>query len=438
MSVNPNRQTRQETPESGLRFDRAWMVRESEAGVPPADPDYQLYSDRVIEVEAEPDPALERLEQTGSADPIDFGRAIEENELTITYSLQQPLVDEAGEPVDPSYDAWIRNEAWQIPNTHTFIGRDNNPSPGPHDPDGASGQRQYVVMFGGKPDANMEPDVEEADPIPVEMTYMGAKLRSYHIYQPAEPSALEIVSESADDDGIDVTIESEDGETSETLALAGDGSVTTEAEFGDVDAFWLDEPTAGDVELRIGVTEGEGGLLSTLLGGESYAADGGNVEGDQGIPPIGEGSAPDPVHEQLGLPLSQSFEQFEGHLFDFDFAGDAPLPDLNNITFEVDNNLDPRGRQASYTPAIEEGNREIELDADIVGERVSFDTLQAAYLNRPSDIEIQLSRTTLRFPGARVTEPSSYTRESEDAFAENDVTWGPRTVEIVHPDADEE
>jgi hypothetical protein len=412
-TVNPDRQTAQTTPESGLRFDRAWFVREDESGETPEDPDWQLYSDRLIETEADLDPGLERLDQLGSADASDFGRGVEENEVTITYSLQQALVDEDGEPVDAAFDAFARNEANQIPNTHTMVGRDNNPSPGPNDPDGASGQRRYFVMQGGKADVSMEPDAEEADPVPVELTYMAEKVRSYHIYQPAEASTLAVVSTSDEDDDIEVTIEDEGADTSETLTLDGTEAAISEEEFEDIDAFYLSEAAVGDVELRL--EDGDGSVLATLDGGESYALDEGTLEGDTGVPPLGEGSAPDPIGE--------SFEDFGGDIFDFDFIGDAPTPDLNNITVEVENNLEARPRQETATPAIEEGNREITIETDVIGERASHDMLRSAYLNRPAEMGWELSRTRFEFPAARCTEPPALSRESEEAYAETDGTW---------------
>lgn len=419
MSVNPNQQTLQSTPESGLRFDRCWFVREDESGQTPANPDWNLYSDRLIETEGDLDPGLERLEALGTPDPVDFGRAVEENEVTITYSLQQPLVDASGEPVDAAYDALMRNEANQIPNTHSMVGRDNNPSPGPNDPDGASGQRRYIVMQGGKCDLAIEPDATEADPVPVELTYIAEKVRSYHIYQPADAGSLVVVSDSANDTAIDVTVESEGGAESETLALDGDNPVATDASFGDVDAFHLSEAAEGDVTLH--VNDGDatnplvGGELARLDGGITYATDEGQLQGDTGVPPLGTGSAP----TAIGTP----YEDFGGDIFNFPFSGDAPTPDLNDITVEVDNDLDARPRQSSYQPSIEEGNREITIETNVVGERASHDMLRNAYLKRPGDIGWELTNTIFTFPNAVCVEPPAMTRESEDTYAEIDGTW---------------
>lgn len=419
MSVNPNQQTTQGTPESGLRFDRAWWIREDESGVTPADPSWNIYSDRLIETEGDLDPGLERLDALGTPDPIDFGRAVEENEVTITYSLQQPLVDASGEPVDAAYDAFARNEANQIPNTHTMVGRDNNPSPGPNDPDGAAGQRRYLVMQGGKADVSMEPDASDADPVPVELTYMAETVRSYHIYQPAAAETLVVQSTSADDTTVDVTIESEGAAESETLTLDGTTLVAGSVSFSDIDAVELSEPAAGDVTVHINdgdaTTPTAGSTLMQLDGGEAYATDSGSLEGDTGVPALGAGSAP----TAIGTP----FEDFGGDIFNFDFPGTAPSPDLQDITVEVENNLEARPRQESYQPAIEEGNREVTIETNVVGERASHDMLRSAYLNNPSDIGWTLSNTRFVFPNARNTEPPAFARESEEAYAEVDGTW---------------
>lgn len=422
---NPDTQTEQETPESGLRMDRVWFVREQQNGEPPTDPDWQPYSDHLSEFEASLDPALERIEGLGSPDPEAFGRALEENEVTVTYSLQQALVDGTGEPVDAAYDAFARNQASQIPNTHTMVARDNNPSPGPDDPDGASGQRRYLVLHGGKADASLEPDTTEADPVPCSLTYMGRKVRSYHIYQPDADELIAIES-SSDADAMDVTIESEGAATAETVALNGTTPVTTEAAFGDIDAVWLSDDPEGDI--TVSINEGDatavtvGSTLMELDGAQSYATDQGSTEGDRGVPALGAGSTPDPI--------GQPFEQLAGDIVDFDFPGNAPDPALNNITLEVDNNLEVRSRGSGGSPAVEEGNRSITIETDVIGERASHDMIRSAYLNRPSMLGWELSYTRFTFPESRCTEPPSPARAPDEAFAETAGTWSPGTIEL--------
>lgn len=431
MSVNPEQQTRQETPESGLRFDRCWFIREDENGEPPADPDWQLYSDRLVESEGSLNPGLERLDALGTPDPSDFGRALEENEVTITYSLQRPLVDATGEPVDACYDAFVRNEASQIPNTHTMVGRDNNPSPGPHDPEGVSGQRRYLVMQGGKANVSMEPDATEADPVPVSLTYMGQKVRSYHIYQPASATTLVVQSESPDDTDIDVTIENEGATTSETVTLDGTTAVATSTEFSDVDAFSLSAGASGTVTLHINDDESgdgsdptAGSTLCEIIGGNSYAVGGGQVDGDRGVPALGAGSVPDPIGEP--------FEDFGSSIFEFDFPEGVPTPDLQDITVETDNGLEARPQQGSYQPAIEEGNREITIETNVIGERASHDMLRDAYLNRPGMLGWTLARTKFVFPESRCTEPPSIARASDEAYAETGGTWQSIGIELTN------
>ncbi|ELY91475.1 hypothetical protein [Natrialba taiwanensis] len=427
MSVNPNQQTEQQTPESGLRFDRAWFVREAEKGVTPTDPDWNLYSDRLVSTEGDLDPGLERLDGLGTPDPAEFGRAIEENEVTIAYSLQQAVVDASGEPVDAVYDALTRNQANQIPNTHSMVGRDNNPSPGPNDPDGAEGQRRYLVMQGGKADATMEPDATEADPVPVELTYMGEKVRSYHIYQP-EGSTLLALQSTDDSDTMTVTIEDEGAATTDEITLNGTTPVSTTVEFDNIDAFELSEPATGDVTLHINDgTDADptvGSELSKLDGGVTLADGGGEREGDTGVPALGAGSAPSPI--------DQPFEDFCGSIFNFAFDGNAPDPDLNNITLEVANNLEarPSGDGGGCRPSIEEGNREITIEANVVGERASHDILRSAYTNNPADMGWELSRTIFTFPSSRCTEAPAFARESDEAYAETDGTWESIGVEL--------
>lgn len=425
---DPATQTAQESVESGLRMDRVWFARESQAGQVPVDPNWNLYSDRVIEFSASLNPALERLEGLGTPDAAGYGRALEENEVSVVYPLQQPLVDASGEPVDASYDAFARNQARQIPNTHTIVARDDTPSPGPDDPADASGQRRYIVVKGGKCDASMEPDTTEAEPIPVELTYLARKVRSYLIYQPASSTDLVVSSSSANDTTQDITIESEGAAASETVTLNGTNLVHVATTFDNIDAVWLSSDTEGDVTVAINdgdaTTPVEGSALMEINGGNSYAVGNNVAEGDQGVPALGAGSAPSAI--------GTAYEDLEGQALDFGWDADVPEPALNNITLEVDNGLEPRPRGQGSMPAVEEANRSITIETDVIGERASHDMIRSAYLNKEHLIAWDLGKTRFEFPDSRNTEPPEPARAPDEAFAEIAGTWTAGTVDIIN------
>lgn len=427
-TVNPTQQTRQVTPESGLRYDRLFFTRELDVGETPTNPDWLRFSDLVMEADADPDPGKEAVHGVGTGDPVYFGRGTEENGLDITYGLQKPVVETNGDPLDACADAFLRNMAWQTPSTHSFYARHNNPTPGRDDPDGCAGQRLYFVGRGGKPNCTLEPDAEDEEPVPVSLEYSFERIRSYHIWQPEEPSAVAVRS-TDDRDAVDVTIESTDGIQSETLALDGDSPVGGSVAFEDIDSISLSEPTYGDV--RVHLNDGDeaapdaGSLLSQLLGADTRAQGTASTtrDGDRGIPPIGSGSYEGAV--------ARDFEDIQDDEFIFEtFPDDAPLPEIYNITVEADNNFENSPRQGTSSPQINEENRNVEIEASIIGERASHDILQSAYTSESGDITWTMSYTRFIMPDAECIEPPGPGAENEQAFVEIEGTWASRGIII--------
>lgn len=434
-TVDPAQQTRQMTPESGLRYDRIQFVREANAGLTPPDPDWKRYSDLIMEVDGSPDPGKEPVQGVGTGDPVYFGRGIEENELTVSYALQKAVVDTNNEPNDASADAWLRNTAWQTPNTHSFIARHNNPTPGRDDPDGCEGQRMYFIGRGGKPNCSMEPDAEDEEPVPVELEYSFERIRPFHIYQPETPSELTVVSTDARDTGITVTVESEyDPETDsvpfqEELTLDGTTPVGGSITFPDVDAVELSEPTYGDVTVSLNTgtqaSPTAGGELTKLLGADARAQDTAvsRADGDYGVPAVGTGS----FEGTLDLP----YEDIQDDSFTFDtFPEDVTPPEFYNISVEADNDFENSPRQGTNSPQINEANRGIEVEASVVGERATHDILRSAYTSSGGDIIWEMSRTRFILPDSEVIEPPGPAAESDQAFVEIEGTWASRGIII--------
>lgn len=434
-TVDPAQQTRQMTPESGLRYDRIQFVRENYSGVTPANPAWKRYSDLIMDLDGSPDPGKEPVQGVGTGDPVYFGRGIEDNELTVTYALQKAVVDPAGDPRDASADAWLRNTAWQTPNTHSFIARHNNPTPGKDDPAGCAGQRMYFIGRGGKPNCSMEPDAEDEDPVPVELEYSFERIRPYHFYQPETPSKLVVTSDDARDTGITVTIESEyDPATgtvphTETLTLNGTALVPGAVPFPNVDAVSLSEPTYGNVTVSINtgdaLTPVAGGRITKLLGADarSQGAAVSRADGDLGVPAVGTGS----FEQTIDLP----YEDIQDDSFTFDtFPADVTPPEFYNISVEADNDFENSPRQGTKAPQVNEANRGIEIEASVVGERATHDILRSAYTSEGGNIIWEMSRTRFTLPNSEVIEPPGPAAESDQAFVEIEGTWASRGVII--------
>jgi hypothetical protein len=427
--VDPPTQTQQITPESGLRYDRVFFTREEIEGEIPAGPSWQRYSDLVMEVTASPDPGIEPVWGIGGPDPEFFGKGLEENELTVLYALQKAVVAADGDVNDASADALLRDLAAQAPNTHSFYARMSNPSPGPDDATDVSGQRMYLIGQGGRADVSMEPDAEDEEPLPVEMTYMMEKLRTYHIWQPAASTLLCVQSTSTDDTAIDVTIEGDRSvPEEETLTLDGTNLVSTSAEFTEIDAVHLASETQGDITVHINdgdaTTPAAGDQLMVIHGANYYAEGGGGLEGDLGVPALGTDGS---FEAEIGA----EFEDILDPQFDFQFDDPtAPEPEIFNITMETDNGIDQYPRGGTTRPGIVEENRNIEISLNVVGERASHDLLHDAYSKRAIDLGWTLRYSDFTFPAAECIDPPELAIESEQAYVEVEGVYQSRGIQI--------
>ena len=408
-----------QTPESGLRFDRIGVVREAVTGEIPADPNWQYHSDNYLNFSWSPSPDASRRDGLGTPDAVDHDVGNEGHEVTVAYDLQRQLVDGSGNPDGFAGDAWLRDDYNQIYNTHALLARESR-GPSPADPADVAGARTYTVMKGGYPNANFEGDPEEDSPIPMEISYTAEKVRSYEILQPASETAITVESENPDDVGLDVTIENEGAGTTETVTLTeetdADGNfvaanATTTATFADVDAVEAQSEPIGDLDVRI---DG-GSTLLTIHGALHYSNDDQPLEGDLGVPALGAGSHP--------TEIGTSYEHFLGDSIQRNSEGLAY--DLNNMTAEVDNNYSTSSRSDSVRYRINEGNRSISVNADVIGERESHKYIMQSLTAQGDDINWTLSKTQFDFLSAAVTDPPERTRESDEAAASIGVGFEP-------------
>ncbi|MFW5896337.1 MAG: hypothetical protein ACOCUA_03030, partial [archaeon] len=82
---------------------------------------------------------------------------------------------------------------------------------------------------------------------------------------------------------------------------------------------------------------------------------------------------------------------------------------------------------------VHEGNREITIEADIVGEKTSHELIEQALSKDGLDMEWELSRTLFTFPEATITDPPARSRTNDEAFADTSVGLESKGVQLSQP-----
>lgn len=408
--------------EGGLMNHRIEFAREDQIGVPPADPEFQLFSDVMNNAwNWAPDGSMEAQRGLSHVDAQDhFGGPVE-NEVEFAYQMQKDWTDGDGNALDASHDFFFRDEHGQFHHTHTVMGREVHPSGGT---DGA-GFRTYTVAVGGYPsEAEAEADASEAMPLPMTTTYQFEKVTSYVINQPSSASTVVVSSDDEQDTGITVTIESEGAEKSEELTLNGTTLVVGETDFSDIDAVRLGTDAVGDVTVSIndgGSTDGTAGAeIVTIAGKDTNSPPGeSDLEGDLGVPTLGSGSRETQV-EPAG---ERTWKHFRGDRIER-VAGAQIGPRLNSTTLAVDNNVDSNERQKSRRMALDRGIRNLTLEGSIAGPQATHQTVMDHLQTVGADIEWEFNDgQILRLPNAVVSEPGELAPESEQIALYVDSTF---------------
>jgi hypothetical protein len=404
MSATPT-----DNPESGELPSRIEFIREPSEFEVPTDPDWNRASDVMRSFSASPGASMSRQDSIGTPDAVDHNRGTEDPSLDVSYDLQQFFVDSQGDPLDPSGDGIIRDSENQLPNTQLWVERREN-SGGNDD----AGVRIYTVARGCKVDTvspTLDPSAE--NPILMELTLQPRKVRSYLIHQPSTGTTLDIVS-SDDSDTMDITIESEDGTTTETITLTGTTTVTSTTTFSDIDAVWLDEKPIGDIS----ITDGNGTVLvestsndatnGAIAGGLSYSDDDQPVDGDRGVPTLGSGS-----HASA---IGTDYEHFVGDRWERP-DGSRPRARINSAGWTVENNIETSSIQTSRLPVVDEGNRNVTTNGDIAGPFASHNSMMESLQKTQQDQVHELSGGTVTLKNAVPTDSAERTVEADQAVA---------------------
>lgn len=404
--------------ESGARPGRFEFVREPTYFEVPSDPDWNRFSDVILEFTAGAGASYAAQNATGDADAQDHFRGQEDPELTVGYPLQQELVDGSGNSVDPATDGILRDDQTQLEATHLVVHRMELPGGN----DGA-GVRKYTVARGGKiasVEAELAPDDEM--PIPMTLDYAPRKIRSYLIHQPAASTTVDVVSTDSNDT-MDVTIENEGAGNTETITLNGTTTVTSTVSVGNIDAVWLSDPPEGDVTL----TDGSGTTLTTIYGGLTYSDDSQPVDGDRGIPPLGAGS-----HASA---IGTDYEHFVGDRVERP-AGTAIRDVITGGSWTIDNDIDTTAVHSTRQPVTAVGNRTVSVETDVSGETVSHENFVDSLKKDQADIEHELASSLVTFKNTVPADVDPRSIEPEEARAEYSVTWeasGSPAIEVTQP-----
>ena len=273
MSATPN----DFVPESGTRNWRIEYVRETTRGVTPDNPTWNIYSNHTQNWwDWEPEANREAIQPAGDVDPDFTKPGSETHEATIAYWLNEWFVDGSGNAQDAAADAMLVSSDNTVNNTHSIVSRMEVNQNGNDD----AGYRVYHVGKGGVPTEVTIPfEVDDGSPVQPELNYQFEKMRTYIIHQPSSSTTLDITNNGST--SVDVTVESENGATAETITVAANTTSTTVASFGDIDVVELSTDVDGDVV----VTDGGGTTLTTIQG-----SDGRTTTGDLGVPALGSGS----------------------------------------------------------------------------------------------------------------------------------------------------
>lgn len=398
--------------EGGLRNHRTEYVQETTTGTTPSDPSYSLYSDTVRSFEWSPDAQIEEQRGLGDAAPAGFFRGPEAHELTITYDLQQG-VESGGSPQDASADGLERDSDQLLKNTHTFVDREDKTSLDSEETINGSTShdtRIYTVGKGGYVDeVTFSGDPGSQQPVQVELSYQFEKIRSYQIDQPSASTKLALESTDSSDTSVTVTVENEDAGTTEDISLDGSDATTVVSStetFGDIDAISLGSETTGDVNVYVNdgseTTPSKGDQLATIPGSDTYNG----IEGDLGVPALGNGSHASALNSSYELFLGDTVERPSGTNLGYD---------ISSVEMTVSNNLETAVRSDSMRQRIHIGNQDVEVTANIVGETESHSLILSHLQKTSNNIDWTLSNTTLRASNAVLMDSPSRTIESGQA-----------------------
>jgi hypothetical protein len=399
--------------QAGVRPYRIEWIQETTEGEVPSDPEWNLFSDNIINApQWEPDANTTRQDGAGKATAAGFYNGSETHEITVEYDLQQWYVDGSGATVDAGGDFLEPTSDNGLKATHSIVDRSVQADGGA---DGA-GRRIYTVIKGARPDTLTAPfETDDGTPLSQELAYQAGKIRQYDISQPSASTTLDVTNNGTT--SVDVTIEDEGAATAETITVAGGSTTTTTATFGNIDAVELSTDTDGDVV----VSDGSGTDLMTIKGSDKYPAG----EGDLGVPALGSGS-----HASA---LGTSFIRF---LDNEDTTDELIIPNVDTETeivsgeMEVSTGLDSNAKAGTARQNIHNTNWEYTITASLAGPRITVDQTQNYLTETTGTIVWNASKGSIEFNGAFIQSPGEFTKEAGNGKLITDNEFEAQTLTV--------
>lgn len=397
--------------QAGVRPLRLEWVTETTVGEAPSDPAWKLFSDNVTSAfDWEPDANTQRQNAAGEITAQGFFNGSETHDLSFTYDLQQWYVDGNGNTLDAGGDFLQPASDNSLKATHTIVGWSEQADGGVND----TGRYIVTVAKGCHPDSLTAPfETEDGSPISQELSYQAEKVRQYDLQQPPSGGSALTVNNGGTT-SVDVSVESYDGSTQETVTVSGGGSATTTATFSSLGAVELSTDTDGDVT----VEDSSANVLATIKGSDSYPAG----EGDLGVPTTGSNGS----HASA---LGTDYVRF------LDDSLNIPNveSDVEIISGEmsVETGIDDNSKVGSARRNIHAAEWTYTVTATLAGSKVSVDQTGNYLSEQTGTITWTAGEGSITFNNAFIQSPGSYTKESGNGKMELDQEWSAETITVA-------
>lgn len=425
--------------ESSVRPTDIYYVQEelnSNANpITPTDPSFKLISTVVESEEFEASAEFDPRTGLGNYVPVEKNRMQESHGLTVTYDLQRFPVDSSGNPQDPFADVALRDADNRQEATHTILEVEDkstviaestwhyryfneleNTHPSGTDPGATSkGTRIETYARGGMAEeASMELAPSDASVIQCEISYVPHKIRMFQTDQPASAETIGIKStNSSDDTGATVDIETVDGATNESLTLDSSDAttiVTSTETYGSLRV--STNGLVGDLEVyTYDTTAAEAKQLLTVIRG-SDARDG--IEADTGVPLVGGGSFGTGSSLNDGVPALGSNLNWNSHA-----AGEQ----VNSTTISIENEISTEATDTGLVPSIHAGGQTINLESTVFGETESPEKFDDFLEGREGALSFSIEGGSTDIPRGYISEGGTKEKESGSAVMNVEVVW---------------